>query len=230
MVKVLLIDDDQDLCILVKTILERDGYEVEVAYNGRSGIPKARDFKPDLVLLDVMIPGESGWDICRQLREGGDIPIIFLSARGGESDIVRGLQLGADDYIPKPFRRHELTARTEAVLRRARPVEPTSDIIYHIGDLEINHTRYEVRRNGQNIHLTPTEFDLLLLLAKNAGKPVSHQELLTLVWGSEHKDNLNILKVYVRQLRTKIEPDPDRPRYLLTRRGIGYYLAEPQVP
>lgn len=225
MTKILIIDDDPDLCTLVSTILKKDGYEVDIAHSGRSGIPKIKTFEPDLILLDVMIPGESGWDICQQLRQDNDTPIIFLSARGSENDIVRGLQLGADDYVAKPFRRHELIARIEAVLRRARPPEGEADTIYEVGDLVINHTLWEVHRRDQPVHLTPTEFDLLLLLAKNVGKPVSHHDLLSTVWGPEQKENLNILKVYVRQLRMKIEPDPDRPRYILTKRGIGYYLA-----
>lgn len=227
--KILIIDDDPDLCTLVSTILKRDGYEVEVAYDGQTGLEKATANQPDLILLDVMIPGDSGWDICEQLRDNGDTPIIFLSARGGESDIVRGLQLGADDYISKPFRRHELKARIEAVLRRSQSSEE-EDTVYEIEDLVINQTLYEVYRNDELIHLTPTEFELLLLLAKRAGKPVSHNDLLTTVWDESQRDNLNLLKVYIRQLRRKIEPDPDKPSYILTKRGVGYRLIAPRKP
>jgi DNA-binding response OmpR family regulator len=225
MTKIMLIDDDPDLCILVSTILKKEGYDVEVAHSGREGIPKTKAFQPDLILLDVMIPGESGWEICEQLHQDSDTPVIFLSARGSENDIVRGLQLGADDYIAKPFRRHELIARIEAVLRRTQQVEGEVDTIYQIGDLVVNQTLWEVQRGQHPIHLTPTEFELLLLLVKNAGRPISHQDLLTKIWGAEQKENLNILKVYIRQLRTKVEPHPDKPRYILTKRGFGYYLS-----
>jgi two-component system KDP operon response regulator KdpE len=133
--------------------------------------------------------------------------------------------LGADDYIAKPFRRHELIARIEAVLRRTQQDEGEADTIYQVGDLVVNQTLWEVQRDRQSIHLTPTEFELLLLLTKNAGRPISHQDLLTKIWGAEQKENLNILKVYIRQLRTKVEPNPDKPRYILTKRGFGYYLS-----
>ncbi len=224
MTKILIIDDDPDLCVLVSTILEREGYQTDFAYNGRTGLEKTTQMEPDLILLDVMIPGESGWEICEQLREKDNTPIVFLSARGGESDVVRGLKLGADDYISKPFRRHELLARIEAVLRRTMPDEE-EEVIYQVGDLVINHTLWETTRAGEPIHLTPTEFELLALLAKRAGKPVPHNDILTQVWDLNQQNNLNLLKVYIRQLRLKVEPDPDRPRYVMTKRGIGYYLA-----
>jgi DNA-binding response OmpR family regulator len=227
MAKILIIDDDPDLCTLVGTILKREGYEVEEAYDGKGGIAKATETKPDLILLDVMIPGESGWDICEELRSKGKTPIIFLSARGAETDIVRGLQLGADDYIAKPFRRHEMIARIEAVLRRAQ-AEAEDDSVYEVGDLVVNHTLYEVHRGAEEVALTPTEFDLLLLLAQNAGKPVAHNDLLGQVWDESQKGNLNLLKVYIRQLRRKVEPDPNEPRYILTKRGVGYRLAAPE--
>ncbi|MBN1314017.1 MAG: response regulator transcription factor [Anaerolineales bacterium] len=226
MTKILIIDDDRELCDLVVTILEKDDYQVKAAYSGKEGIQVTKDFQPDLILLDVMMPGESGWEVCEKLRQTIETPIIFLSARGAESDIVRGLKLGADDYISKPFRRFEMTARIEAVLRRANQPDKDQETIYQSGDLVIDPSVWEVRRGDQDIHLTPTEFELLHLLARNAGKPVAHQLILTTVWGDEHKDNLNILKVYIRQLRTKIEPDPDHPIYLLTKRGFGYFLAE----
>jgi DNA-binding response OmpR family regulator len=227
MTKILIIDDDPDLCTLVGTILKREGYEVEEAYDGKEGIAKAAETKPDLVLLDVMIPGDSGWDICEELRRKGKTPIIFLSARGAENDIVRGLHLGADDYIAKPFRRHEMIARIEAVLRRAQS-EEEDDTVYEIGELIVNRTLYEVHRGEEPVNLTPTEFDLLLLLARNAGKPVTHSELLGQVWDERQQGNLNLLKVYIRQLRRKVEPDPDEPQYILTKRGVGYRLAAPE--
>jgi DNA-binding response OmpR family regulator len=223
--KILIIDDDPDLCTLVSIILERDGYQVESAYDGSSGVEIAARTRPDLILLDIMMPGDSGWDVCEQLRRTGDAPIIFLSARESEGDVVRGLRLGAEDYISKPFRRHELAARIEAVLRRSQRARPTEDTVYEIGDLVIDQTRWDVQCAGEPVHLTPTEFRLLLLLAQHAGRPVSHKEILTTVWGAGKDDNLNLLKVYVRQLRRKIEPDPDRPRYILTKRGIGYCLS-----
>jgi len=225
MTKILIIDDNPDLCTLVRTILERDGYQVESAYNGQSGLEQAASLQPDLILLDVMMPGVDGWEICQQLRKSSKAPIIFVSAKGSESDIVRGLRLGADDYIPKPFRRNELVARIEAVLRRSQRDKSEGDIVYEVGDLIINQTLWEVHREGKPVHLTPTEFKLLLLFAQHGGRPVTHKEILATVWGVEQENNLNLLKVYIRQLRKKVEPDPDRPRYILTKRGVGYRLA-----
>lgn len=230
MTKILVVDDDRDLCTLVSIILSKDGYEVEPAYDGPSGLKMAVRLQPDLILLDIMMPDDSGWDVCEQLRRISNVPIIFLSARGAERDIVRGLQLGADDYITKPFRRHELVARIETVLRRARTAPQEGDTLFHIGDLTINQTRWEVQRAGAPIQLTPTEFRLLLLLAQRNGRPVSHKEILTAVWGAEREENLNLLKVYIRQLRRKIELDPELPQYVLTKRGVGYRLASPAEP
>ncbi len=222
---ILLIDDDPDLLTLLSMILKKEGYQVEVAENGESGLEMAVQLQPDLILLDIMMPGVDGWEACREIRKITTAPIIYLTAKREESDIVRGLQLGADDFIPKPFRRHELTARIEAVLRRSRPDTPEEDVVYEIGDLVIDQVRWEVRRGEEPVHLTPTEFNLLLMFARNADRPISHREILTTVWGEHHESNLNLLKVYIRQLRRKIEDDPDRPQRILTQRGIGYRLA-----
>jgi len=222
---ILLIDDDPDLLTLLSMILKKEGYQVEVAENGESGLEMAVQLQPDLILLDIMMPGVDGWEACREIRKITTAPIIYLTAKREESDIVRGLQLGADDFIPKPFRRHELTARIEAVLRRSRPDTPEEDVVYEIGDLVIDQVRWEVRRGEEPVHLTPTEFNLLLMFARNADRPISHREILTAVWGEHHESNLNLLKVYIRQLRRKIEDDPDRPQRILTQRGIGYRLA-----
>ncbi len=222
---ILLIDDDPDLLTLLSMILKKEGYQVEVAEDGESGLEMAIQLQPDLILLDIMMPGVDGWEACREIRKITTAPIIYLTAKREESDIVRGLQLGADDFIPKPFRRHELTARIEAVLRRSRPDTPDEDVVYEIGDLVIDQVRWEVRRGEEAVHLTPTEFNLLLMFARNADRPISHREILTTVWGENHESNLNLLKVYIRQLRRKIEDDPDRPQRILTQRGIGYRLA-----
>ncbi len=222
---ILLIDDDPDLLTLLSMILKKEGYRVEVAEDGESGLEMAIQLQPDLILLDIMMPGVDGWEACREIRKITTAPIIYLTAKREESDIVRGLQLGADDFIPKPFRRHELTARIEAVLRRSRPDTPEEDVVYEIGDLVIDQVRWEVRRGEEPVHLTPTEFNLLLMFARNADRPISHREILTTVWGEHHESNLNLLKVYIRQLRRKIEDDPDRPQRILTQRGIGYRLA-----
>ncbi|NOR83502.1 MAG: response regulator [Ardenticatenales bacterium] len=222
---ILLIDDDPDLLTLLSMILKKEGYQVEVAEDGESGLEMAIQLQPDLILLDIMMPGVDGWEACREIRKITTAPIIYLTAKREESDIVRGLQLGADDFIPKPFRRHELTARIEAVLRRSRLDTPDEDVVYEIGDLVIDQVRWEVRRGEEAVHLTPTEFNLLLMFARNADRPISHREILTTVWGENHESNLNLLKVYIRQLRRKIEDDPDRPQRILTQRGIGYRLA-----
>jgi two-component system response regulator MtrA len=223
---ILIIDDDLELTALVRTMLSKDGYEVEIANDGQSGLEKLEQLQPDLILLDIMMPGMDGWAVCQQIRERSDSPIIFLSALGAERDIVRGLKSGADDYVPKPFRRDELLARIEAVLRRTISREAARGVVFRRGDLVIDQPRWEVRRGEELIHLTPTEFRLLLLLAKNGGRPVSHRKILVTVWGDKHEGNLNLLKVYIRQLRQKIEHDPDHPQYIMTKRGVGYQLAD----
>ncbi len=227
--KLLLVDDDTMLIKALEMYLARGGYEVHTAGNGLDGLKQLFSLRPDLVVLDVMMPQLDGWETCRRIREMSTVPIIMLTARGQESERVMGLKLGADDYVPKPFSLKELEARIEAVLRRAKATKPAekrdTSVLYVTDDLVIDSERWEVRRNGERLDLTSTELRLLFFLAENAGRVLSHQQLLEKVWGPEYVDNVNYTKLFIWRLRQKIEADPENPRYILTERGIGYRMA-----
>jgi len=227
--KLLLVDDDTMLIKALEMYLARGGYEVHTAGNGLDGLKQLFSLRPDLVVLDVMMPQLDGWETCRRIREMSTVPIIMLTARGQESERVMGLKLGADDYVPKPFSLKELEARIEAVLRRAKATKPAekrdASVLYVTDDLVIDSERWEVRRNGERLDLTSTELRLLFFLAENAGRVLSHQQLLEKVWGPEYVDNVNYTKLFIWRLRQKIEADPENPRYILTERGIGYRMA-----
>ena len=183
--------------------------------------------RPDLVVLDVMMPQLDGWETCRRIREMSTIPVIMLTARGQETDRVVGLKLGADDYVPKPFSLKELEARIEAILRRTRAQHSQKDshVLYVSDDFVIDSEHWEVRASGERVEMTSTELRLLFYLAENAGRVLSHQQILEKVWGPEYIDNVDYTKLFVWRLRQKIEPDPANPRYILTERGIGYRMA-----
>jgi len=227
--KLLLVDDDTMLIKALEMYLARGGYEVHTAGNGLDGLKQLFSLRPDLVVLDVMMPQLDGWETCRRIREMSTVPIIMLTARGQESERVMGLKLGADDYVPKPFSLKELEARIEAVLRRAKATKPAekrdASVLYVTDDLVIDSERWEVRRNGERLDLTSTELRLLFFLAENAGRVLSHQQLLEKVWGPEYVDNVNYTKLFIWRLRQKIEAAPENPRYILTERGIGYRMA-----
>jgi DNA-binding response OmpR family regulator len=209
---------------LLRLNLEKDGYRVIPVEDGPAGLEVAELESPNLILLDVMMPDMDGFTFLRRLREFSDVPVILLTARGEERDKVQGLDLGADDYLTKPFGPAELLARVRAALRRSQPGEaPPSTIA--VGDLTINVARRRVSRGDQEIRLTPTEYKLLYELATNAGKVMLHTDLLSRVWGPEYRDEVDYLWTYVRYLRNKIEPDPSHPRYLLSEPGVGYMLA-----
>lgn len=222
---VLVVDDDQRMRRLLRLNLEQAGYHVTTTGDPKEGLTLAELEPPDLVLLDVMMPEMDGFAFLTRLREFSSVPVIMLTAKGEERDKVRGLELGADDYLTKPFGPAELIARVRAVLRRHNPADGTPTTL-EIGDLTINLARRRVIRNGQEIRLTPTEYKLLFELAQHPGKVMLHGELLARVWGPEYRDEVDYLWTYVRYLRNKIEPEPSAPRYILSEPGVGYMLAD----
>jgi DNA-binding response OmpR family regulator len=225
--KILLVDDDITLIKALGIYLSRAGYEVCTAGNGAEGLKQLFSLRPDLVVLDVMMPQMDGWDTCRRIREMSTVPIIMVTAKGQEADRVLGLRLGADDYVCKPFSLKELEARVEAILRRTTKNHETAKphVLYVTDDLIIDSEHWEVRRDGQHIEMTSTELRLLFYLAENAGRVLSHFQILQEVWGSEYVNNVDYTKLFIWRLRQKIEKDPGNPRYILTERGIGYRMA-----
>ncbi|WP_448336245.1 response regulator transcription factor [Bellilinea sp.] len=224
MTKILVVDDDPTLLRFLQDFLREEKYSVIAAANGNEALRQAYREHPDLVVLDVMMPGMDGWEVTARLRELSDVPIILLTAKSSEADKLRGFGLGVDDYLTKPFSFAELNARIQAVLNRARHKPLSERNILQIGDLEVDLDRREVRRGGQPLTLTPTEFRLLEVLARNAGKAVAETELVREVWGAYRQENTTTVRRYIFLLRKKIEPQPDEPRYILTVRGYGYRL------
>jgi two-component system KDP operon response regulator KdpE len=227
-VKVLIVDDAPDMTIVLSRVLHDEGYEVQAAHDGSDGLRAAFDFRPDLVVLDVMMPGMDGWTMLGRLREFSSVPVIMLTAVSGEEEMVRGLDQGADDYLTKPFSIVELKARIRAVLRRAAELPGREDrtLRFDRGQLVIDPAAQRVTVRGEVVDLTPTEYRLLLCLAYNAGRIVTVDQILDNVWGLGYEDSQDNVKLYVWYLRRKIEVDPGEPRYVLTKRGAGYYLAD----
>jgi two-component system KDP operon response regulator KdpE len=223
---ILIIDDDAALAKIVQINLEREGYSTVVASSGVEGLQKAYSNQPNLVILDIMMPGMDGWVTCRRLREISDVPIIMLTARGMEADVVKGLELGADDYIVKPFGTKVLLARIHALLRRTDAPATKKPPIYSDGELTVDFVKRVVMVRSERVDLTPTEFKLLSNFVQNEGRVLPHSYLLTQVWGPEYVDEVNYLKLYVRYLRQKIEKDPSNPEYILTEWGVGYRFRE----
>jgi len=223
-VRILVVDDEPQILRALETTLRGAGYEVETAVTGEAALAQAAVRPPDAVILDLVLPGKSGTDVCRELREWSNVPVLVLSAVGEEREKVVALDVGADDYVTKPFGIDELLARLRAVVRRALPV---TEPIVEIGELRIDLDKRAVYRNGDLVQLTPHEFGLLRLLALNEGKLLTHRTILREVWGAAYQAESHYLHVYVSQLRRKIEPDPARPRYILTEPGAGYRLVEP---
>ena len=220
---ILIIDDDADLARIVQLSLDREGYQTVIATSGLEGLQEAYRVQPNLVILDIMMPGMDGWEVCRRLVEISNVPILMLSATGTEADIVKGLQLGADDYLTKPFSVAELVARVQALLRRAASESQTDrSSIFSIGNLTIDLNRRLVMRDGELVDLTPTEFKLLECFVTHRDRVLPHRFLLTEVWGPEYIDETNYLKLYVRYLRRKLEEDPADPQLIVTEWGIGY--------
>ena len=226
--KILVVDDEPRVVRLVSEVLRALGYAILSAGDGPAALEMVALERPDLVLLDVLLPrGMDGYAICRRIREFSDVPVIMLTAKATEADLLQGFDAGADDYLTKPFSAKELAARVKAVLRRAhRPDEMVTSALT-CGDLEINFARHSVLLRGQSIALTRTEYGLLRQLALNPNRVILHQELLTNVWGPEYRDDVDYLRAYVRYLRRKLEDDPANPRYILTTPGSGYMLACP---
>jgi DNA-binding response OmpR family regulator len=228
MAKILIVDDEQEMTQFLASVLAGDGYQLETSNDARDGLRKAYTFQPDLVLLDVMMPGMNGWEMLSRFREFSDVPVLMLTAIQNMDSIVQGLDLGADDYITKPFRLQELKARIRAALRRASlpPNLESGSLQFDGGKLVIDPQAHQVWVRGESVNLTPTEYKLLFYLAQNAGRVLTYDQLLDQVWGPGYESSLTNVKVFIRQLRTKIEPEPSRPRYILTQRGVGYYLAK----
>ncbi len=223
---ILVVDDEPHVVRLVQANLQASGYQVLAAGDGRAALALVEEQRPDLVLLDLMLPGLDGYEVCRRIREYSDVPIIMLTARGAEVDRIAGLDAGADDYLSKPFGVGELLARVRAVLRRSRGSEVVrNQPPFQSGDLRIDFARHQVTVAGRPVELSATEFKLLAALARNADRVMLHEELLREVWGPEYRDEVQYLRVYVRYLRQKVEADPARPRLILTQQGAGYRLV-----
>jgi DNA-binding response OmpR family regulator len=226
--RILAVDDEPRYLEIIRFNLETAGYRVTCAASGEEALELVAADEPDLIVLDLMLPGIDGFEVCRQVRERSSCPVIMLTAKGGEEDKVRGLRLGADDYVTKPFSAQELLARVEAVLRRARPPEEERrPEPFSLGDLRIDAQRKEVTVGGEDVRLSPTEYRLLLCLAAKAGTLLSRDELLTEVWGKAYKGEDEILRVTLWRLRHKLGDDPASPSYIVTRPGLGYMLAAP---
>ncbi|MGQ9597964.1 MAG: response regulator transcription factor [Anaerolineae bacterium] len=224
---ILVVDDESRMVRFVRMNLELEGYRVIEASNGLEALEKVRDELPDLVVLDVMMPEMDGFETLARLREISTVPVIMLTVKGDEADRIRGLELGADDYVTKPFSPRELASRIRAVLRRAEMPSPVAKTTIHIDDyLQIDFRQREVIVSGERIRLRPTEHRLLYHLVNNAGWVMTHEMLLSKVWGYEYRDETGLLRLYITYLRQKIEPDPAHPRYILTERGVGYRFVD----
>ena len=221
---ILVVDDEEQIRRALKSILSARGYALDMASTGEEALIKAIDTPPDLVVLDLMLPDRSGIEVCRELRTWMTAPILILSVRSNETDKIRALDEGADDYLTKPFSAGELLARVRALLRRAAALTSPPPVV-HSGDLEIDIARRRVRRAGEEVALTPTEFDILAFLARNAGLVVTQRMILEQVWGPEWAEDAQTLRVHVSNLRKKIEPHPGGPRYIITEPGVGFRFA-----
>lgn len=225
--KILVVDDEERMVRFIRLNLEHDGFQVFEAFRGTQAIDLVRTKLPDLVLLDIMLPDIDGFEVLRLIRETSTVPVIMLTAKGEEDDRVRGLEMGADDYITKPFSPRELVSRVRAVLRRIQISSgATEDVIQVDERLKIDFNRREVWVEGELVNLRPTEYRLLYHLVKNAGWVLSHEQILSKVWGYEYQDEPHYVRLYINYLRKKIEEDPANPRYILTERGIGYRFVD----
>ncbi|MGI6720385.1 MAG: response regulator [Anaerovoracaceae bacterium] len=225
--RILIIEDETSISDIIKFNLEKEGYRVDTAYDGQNGLHKALEEAPDLILLDVMLPLMDGFEVCKRVRETSNTPILMLTAKEEEVDKVLGLELGADDYVTKPFGMRELIARIKANIRRtdvlADKLNAPADV-QAFGNLEIDMNRYEARKNGTALDLTLREFELLKYLAEREDHVFSREQLLEEVWGYEYYGDIRTVDVTVRRLREKLEDDPSDPQYIMTKRGIGYHF------
>ncbi|MBI2832165.1 MAG: response regulator transcription factor [Chloroflexi bacterium] len=225
--KILVVDDEKRIVDIIKAYLEREGYQVLAAYDGKSALEQARREHPDLLVLDLMLPEITGWDVCRTLRKESDVPIIMLTARDETTDKIVGLELGADDYVTKPFDPKELVSRIKAVLRRSEGKVAQKGLL-SVGNLSIDVEKRLVRRDSEPVILTPIEFDLLRVLAENPGRVYSRAQLLDMVQGDAYEGYERTIDSHIKNLRKKIEPDPDHPRYVVTVYGVGYKMEAEQ--
>lgn len=234
MKKILVVDDEKPISDIVKFNLNKEGYEVFTAYDGEEALQKVEEVQPDLIILDLMLPKIDGLEVCREVRKNYNMPIIMVTAKDSEIDKILGLELGADDYVTKPFSNRELVARVKANLRRH--MSATSAIVeekeeakeLHIGNITIYPEAYNVVKEGVTIELTHREFELLYYLAKHLGQVITREHLLQTVWGYDYFGDVRTVDVTVRRLREKIEDNPSHPNWLMTRRGVGYYLKNPE--
>ncbi len=225
--KILVVDDEERMVRFIRMNLEHDGFLVSEAFNGKQAISKLRDVNPDIILLDVMMPDVDGFDVLETLREFTNVPVIMLTAKGEEDDRVRGLELGADDYVTKPFSPRELVSRIKAVLRRTEGATGSMHGLIEVDErLKIDFDRREIWLEGKLVKLRPTEYRLLFHLVQNTGWVVSHDQLLQKVWGYEYRDEPHYVRLYINYLRQKLEKDPADPKYILTERGVGYRFVD----
>lgn len=225
--RILVVDDEERMVRFIRLNLEHDGFRVTEAFNGGQAINSVRSSLPDMVLLDVMMPDLDGFEVLRIIRETSHVPVIMLTAKGEEDDRVRGLELGADDYITKPFSPRELVSRVRAVLRRTETATGTTHGVIEVDEhLKLDFDRREVWLDEELVQLRPTEYRLLYHLVQNAGWVVSHDQLLAKVWGYEYRDEPHYVRLYINYLRKKLEKDPADPKYILTERGVGYRFVD----
>ena len=229
--KILVVDDEKPISDIIKFNLEKEGYEVVVAFDGEEALEKVEAEDPDLIILDLMLPKVDGLEVAKRVRAKHTTPIIMVTAKDSELDKVLGLELGADDYVTKPFSNRELVARVKANLRREAtaqtPAEEDKNTDIKVGDITIHPEAYTVTKRGENINLTHREFELLHYLARHLGQVINREHLLQTVWGYDYFGDVRTVDVTVRRLREKIEDNPSHPEWLVTRRGVGYYLANP---
>lgn len=225
--KILVVDDEERMARFIRLNLEHDGFQVIEAFKGMQAVGLLRDKMPDAVILDVMLPDIDGFEVLQLIREVSTIPVIMLTAKGEEEDRVRGLELGADDYVTKPFSPRELVSRVRAVLRRVEQVANTGEGTIEVDEhLKIDFGRREIRMDGELVKLRPTEYRLLYHLVKNAGWVMTYDQILAKVWGYEYRDEPHYVRLYVNYLRQKLEKDPSNPKYILTERGVGYRFVD----
>ena len=225
--RILVVDDEERMVRFIRLNLEHDGFRVVEAFNGTQAINKIRTNMPDLVLLDIMMPDMDGFEVLKIIREVSSVPVIMLTAKGEEDDRVRGLELGADDYVTKPFSPRELVSRVRAVLRRTETASSSIHGILEVDEnLKLDFDRREVWVKGKLVQLRPTEYRLLYHLVQNAGWVISHDQLLAKVWGYEYRDEPHYVRLYINYLRKKLEDDPTNPQYILTERGVGYRFVD----
>jgi two-component system KDP operon response regulator KdpE len=225
--KILVVDDEERMVRFIRLNLEHDGFQVSEAFNGKQALQRLRDETPDLILLDVMMPDLDGFEVLHMIREISSVPVIMLTAKGEENDRVRGLELGADDYVSKPFSPRELTSRIKAVMRRTEGPGSGMHGLIEVDDrLKIDFDRREIWLEGKIVKLRPTEYRLLYHLVQNAGWVISHDQLLAKVWGYEYRDEPHYVRLYINYLRQKLEKDPADPKYILTERGVGYRFVD----